>query len=127
MNRERARTFIWYCLLGEAEKGRAENINAIRAAWKEKEGIIDAEVIAWNELEETITSVPQTMQNAVDLWTKSVADWLISDKAQANNLANQWKNAMTDLGAIVFEKGIGGSGFCVVPDEDGHWAAGRLY
>ena len=93
--------------LGEAEKGRAANINTMRAAHNEQIGNIDAEVLAWKKLEETITGIPQQVVDAVTLWTKTMTDFLAGDKARAENLRNQWKNALTDLGAIVFEKGIG--------------------
>ena len=88
-------------------KGREKGINYYQAAYKEQSGIIDNEVLLYKKLQEEMTGVPYTIQNATSLWTASIQKWESSDAAAANNLQNRWQNAVDDIGRVIFTEGIG--------------------
>jgi len=86
---------------------RKKGISYYRAGWKEQQGIMDEEVMAYAELREEIDKMPYSIQNAVTLWNQSTATWLASDSANMINLQNAWDNALTKIGKVVLQEGMG--------------------
>lgn len=80
---------------------RKENVNIIRAQQKLVAGIIDEEVLKYQEIVEAHTGITQSLQSAHQLWIDMWSTWERSLGIRADRARRKWEAVMKEFGKAV--------------------------